>query len=219
MRSRKDPGIRREAFVQAARTLFLKRGYESVSVRDVLDAVDERSASPSVFYYYFASKSDLYRACLEETAARYLEGLREAFSKAGTPQGQLTALAQGMRAGLASSSGLLLAGGGADQNRAVILDLRDQVTRGIGAMWEDFLHRRGLPEEEAGPLSKFLAGGIGELVYEFLLGTDTGEASQEKLLCEISELVLRTLGISRDAAADFIQKGEETPHGNPEGEH
>lgn len=53
MRRKKDPEIRREVFIRAAQALFLSRGYESVSVRDVLDAVGERSASPSVFYYYF----------------------------------------------------------------------------------------------------------------------------------------------------------------------
>lgn len=51
--------VRREAFVDAALHLIQTKGYERMSVQDVLDAVD---ASRGAFYYYFNSKLALLEA-------------------------------------------------------------------------------------------------------------------------------------------------------------
>ncbi|MSS59135.1 TetR/AcrR family transcriptional regulator [Erysipelotrichaceae bacterium Oil+RF-744-GAM-WT-6] len=57
--------MRKEEFIHAAEQLFLEKGYEHVSIRNVLDAVGNKTASPSVFYYYFSSRDVLYHACIE----------------------------------------------------------------------------------------------------------------------------------------------------------
>ena len=57
-----------------------KGNYDAVSIRAVLDAVGDKTASPSVFYYYFPSKEALYRTCVRTVAKSYLSGLREGFS-------------------------------------------------------------------------------------------------------------------------------------------
>src|SRR5579872_4074269 len=44
--------VRREAFVDVAQHLIQTRGYEAMSIQDVLDAV---GASRGAFYYYFDS--------------------------------------------------------------------------------------------------------------------------------------------------------------------
>ena len=54
-RRRQDPTIRRSELIDAASRLFLSKGYAATSVRDILDEVGNRTASPSVFYYYFTS--------------------------------------------------------------------------------------------------------------------------------------------------------------------
>ncbi|MCI7438300.1 MAG: TetR/AcrR family transcriptional regulator [Coriobacteriaceae bacterium] len=59
----KKPAERRKELVQAAAQLFAEKGYEATSVRDILDAV---GGAPGMFYYYFASKQDVYVAVMED---------------------------------------------------------------------------------------------------------------------------------------------------------
>jgi AcrR family transcriptional regulator len=54
--------VRREAFVDAARRLIEAKGYEQMSVQDVLDELD---ASRGAFYHYFDSKGALLGAVVE----------------------------------------------------------------------------------------------------------------------------------------------------------
>lgn len=53
--------IRRDAFVDAAQRLVASKGYEQMSIQDVLDALD---ASRGAFYHYFDSKTALLEAVL-----------------------------------------------------------------------------------------------------------------------------------------------------------
>jgi AcrR family transcriptional regulator len=59
--------VRREAFVDAAQRLIQAKGYEEMSVQDVLD---ELEASRGAFYHYFESKEDL----LEAVIGRFVDG-------------------------------------------------------------------------------------------------------------------------------------------------
>lgn len=59
--------VRRGAFIDAGQRLIQTRGYESMSVQDVLDALD---ASRGAFYHYFDSK----QALLEAVIDRFVEG-------------------------------------------------------------------------------------------------------------------------------------------------
>ena len=54
--------IRRDAFVDAAQRLIALKGYEPMSIQDVLEALD---ASRGAFYHYFDSKVALLEAVLE----------------------------------------------------------------------------------------------------------------------------------------------------------
>jgi len=60
--------IRREAFVDAAQRLIQGRGYEQMSIGDVLAALD---ASRGAFYHYFDSKS----ALLDAVVDRMIDGV------------------------------------------------------------------------------------------------------------------------------------------------
>ncbi|MFA9464974.1 MAG: TetR/AcrR family transcriptional regulator [Velocimicrobium sp.] len=42
----------------AARELFVKKGYEQTSIRDILEIVD---IAKGTFYYYFTSKEELHK--------------------------------------------------------------------------------------------------------------------------------------------------------------
>jgi AcrR family transcriptional regulator len=54
--------IRRDAFVDVARGLIQTKGYDDMSIQDVLDALD---ASRGAFYHYFDSKGALLEAVLD----------------------------------------------------------------------------------------------------------------------------------------------------------
>src|SRR5437588_10574837 len=54
--------VRREAFVDAAQRLMQTRGYEQMSVQDLLD---DLGASRGAFYHYFDSKQALLEAVLD----------------------------------------------------------------------------------------------------------------------------------------------------------
>lgn len=66
----KKPEIRRQELIDVAARLFTEKGYEAVSVRDILDVVD---GAPGMFYYYFKSKQDIYIAAMEQYITERLE--------------------------------------------------------------------------------------------------------------------------------------------------
>jgi AcrR family transcriptional regulator len=65
--------LKRDAFIDVAQRLIQTKGYEELSVQDVLDALD---ASKGAFYHYFGSKADLLEAVVERMA----DGVEEAWA-------------------------------------------------------------------------------------------------------------------------------------------
>ena len=59
--------VRREAFVDAAQRLIQTKGYEQMSIQDVLDELD---ASRGAFYHYFDSKAALLDAVVDAHGRR-----------------------------------------------------------------------------------------------------------------------------------------------------
>ena len=59
--------VRREAFVDTAQRLMQAKGYEQMSVQDVLDELD---ASRGAFYHYFDSKAALLEAVVDARRRR-----------------------------------------------------------------------------------------------------------------------------------------------------
>jgi AcrR family transcriptional regulator len=57
--------VRREAFLEVAQRLIQTKGYEAMSIQDVLD---ELEASKGAFYHYFDSKVALLEAVIERLA-------------------------------------------------------------------------------------------------------------------------------------------------------
>ncbi len=66
----KPPEERRKELIDTATRLFTARGYESVSVRDILAEVN---GAPGMFYYYFKSKQDIYLATMEDYISEKLD--------------------------------------------------------------------------------------------------------------------------------------------------
>jgi AcrR family transcriptional regulator len=71
-----DPAVhavRRDVFVDAAQRLIQAKGYEQMSVQDVLD---EAGASKGAFYHYFDSKSALLDGVIQRMVTDALEALQ-----------------------------------------------------------------------------------------------------------------------------------------------
>ena len=80
-RKKNDPAIRQKEFTDAAERLFFEKGYDATTVQDVLKAVGGESLSPSVFYYYFPSKEDLFEATIAAYVSHYIEGIGQILSE------------------------------------------------------------------------------------------------------------------------------------------
>jgi len=65
-RAREKEGLREE-ILDAARTLFVKEGYESVSIRKIADKVEY---APGTIYLYFHDKAEIMTKICEETFAK-----------------------------------------------------------------------------------------------------------------------------------------------------
>lgn len=68
-RTVKDPQQRRAEILAAARELFQQKGYESTTMRHVMDKL---GIAKGTIYHYFASKEELLEAVVEETAGAYI---------------------------------------------------------------------------------------------------------------------------------------------------
>ncbi len=213
MRTKKDPGIRQEAFIRAATELFMEKGFEAVSVRDVLDAVADKTASPSVFYYYFSSKDALYRACVNAVAQSYLISVGEGFSMEGkTLEEWMRSLISCMESYLLSERNLILIGN-STPNRLFVLDMRDQVTKQVGAMWAESLKEAfGMAPADAACLAQFLSGGIGEMMFTFMIEGERDRDSVQKLAGTVVRLCMNTIGLPEQVKQQMMQALDELHH-------
>ena len=62
-RTVKHPDVRRSELIGCAQKLFYTKGYESTSVRDIVDAA---GVAKGTFYYYFDSKQAILEAVVDE---------------------------------------------------------------------------------------------------------------------------------------------------------
>ena len=65
--------VRREAFLDVAERLILEKGYDAMSVQDVLEQLE---TSKGAFYHYFDSKQALLDGVVERFAERGMAGVR-----------------------------------------------------------------------------------------------------------------------------------------------
>lgn len=96
LRRRTPPGSRREEhgagrvdkFLATALDLFAERNFASVTIKDIAKALGVNTA---LIYYYFDSKTDLFRATIEHAVARAFENVRALNNKSADPPTVLAA--------------------------------------------------------------------------------------------------------------------------------
>lgn len=82
---------RRDAILEAARTVFFKRGYLGATIRDI---AFEAALSPGLIYHYFNNKDDIYGAICEEAFKILIKVLEEADAGDGPIMERLVVLAK-----------------------------------------------------------------------------------------------------------------------------
>jgi len=83
-----DVAVRR-ALLEAARQLFLARGFAAVSIREIAAAA---GATPAMIRYYFGDKLGLYRAMLDEAIGPFRAALLEMREQAAVAEADIAAL-------------------------------------------------------------------------------------------------------------------------------
>lgn len=160
---RKD--VRQAEVLDLALSLFLERGYENVSLNDLLAA---SGTSKGAFYHYFPSKEALVTALAQRSAAQAFEALRPVFAAPGK-----NALER-LNAGLAASYRVKMAMGAPEQIAAMTALLKPEnqaLFRRITTIWED-LFRPVLTEVitqgvNDGVFDTFDPEGVGAMIQGF----------------------------------------------------
>ncbi|HWB96244.1 MAG TPA: TetR/AcrR family transcriptional regulator [Bryobacteraceae bacterium] len=90
-RARQKESVREE-ILDAARTLFVKEGYERVSIRKIAEKIEY---APGTIYLYFRDKAEILERLSDETFAKLEKRLHAIHSDSGSP---LDGLRRGLRA-------------------------------------------------------------------------------------------------------------------------
>src|SRR5258705_12271071 len=80
-REREKEALRQE-ILDAARELFVKEGYENVSMRRIAEKIEY---SPTTIYLYFEDKTELFFAICEETFAKLSTKLEAIYRECNDP--------------------------------------------------------------------------------------------------------------------------------------
>ncbi len=165
MRPKKDPEIKKEAFIVAATDLFKQQGYAGVSVRSILDAAGDKSTSTGIFYYYFSSKDELYRECVKAVADAYIAGFGDGLSAENdSVTGQILRFFQNIESSLVEFPNLIHDDN--VENQLFILDMKEKVTQRLISEGKAFLVKIGLIDaDSADHYAQFICGGIGEMMF------------------------------------------------------
>ncbi len=92
----------RDRILDAARTLFTERGYDAVSVRDI---VAKARVNLGAVTYHFGSKEALYHAALESMTGPFAARVAEFAASPGAPLDRIEAIVRGVLAHLLDNPG------------------------------------------------------------------------------------------------------------------
>ena len=167
----KPKDVRRAEVLDQALALFLERGYDNVSLNDLLAAA---GTPKGAFYHYFPSKEALISALAQRSAAEAFEVLRPVFDQPGK-----NALER-LNAGLAASYQVKMAMGAPEQIAAMTSLLKPDnqaLFRRIVTIWED-LFRPVLTEVitqgvHEGVFDTFDPEGVGDMIQGFASSLQT----------------------------------------------
>lgn len=208
-RPRKDQELRRNEFIVAAKDLFFTKGYKSVSINDILLSVGKKSESPSVFYYYFDSKQDIYEAVMENYCDDYLNLMESCFSDNSISIEQKFINSIELMSKTMNDSKNNINGGDIEDNRLFILDLRDRTTRKISKMLSDSLIKYpllGKSDEQKRIMSLYITGGISEIIYNIIFTSYELDIDINKLMNEILQFSAKVIGVPQSVLKILLKR-------------
>ncbi|WP_319447247.1 MULTISPECIES: TetR/AcrR family transcriptional regulator [unclassified Mycobacterium] len=200
----KPRAVRRTELLDQALALFLERGYENVSLNDLLA---NESTSKGAFYHYFPSKEALVTALAERSAAEAFEALQPIFAQPGK-----NALDR-LNAGLRASYQVKMAMGAPEQIAAMTSLLKPQnqaLYQRIVTIWEDLfrpvltdLIAQGVAE---GVFDTFDPEGVGDMIQGFAAGMqnhlvdvlNAPDARSRRKAIDVSVMRLKLYGVATD---------------------
>jgi AcrR family transcriptional regulator len=100
----KDPAERKLELIEAAESLFAKKGYEDTAVSEI---VKEIKVGQGTFYHYFGSKEDILEAVAEKHMAPLVEEIRHIAKSDANPAYKLNAMLNSFLKAESSEMGLM----------------------------------------------------------------------------------------------------------------
>ena len=198
--------VRRDAFLDVAQRLIVTKGYEQMSIQDVLD---ELEASRGALYHYFDSKQALLDGVVERFADEALETIDPILADSKLPAlTKLERVLGGIARFKAEQKELVLAileVWNSDGNALVRERLRHLTAKRMMPILT-LVIRQGVEEgliassdpEETARVILYLMQGYQELASEHFLGRQAGTVSYEQVLKSnriATEAFERVLGI------------------------
>lgn len=161
-RTVKAPDVRRGELIATARQLFYIKGYEKTSISDIVKAV---GVAHGTFYYYFASKTAVLEAIVDE-AATQSQGLLRAIVADET----LDAITKWQQVNQASSSWKI-------EQKDEMRELYRLLMQDQNVLMQHKL-RTEIARMTAGELAKIIEQGVSEGVFEAPFPQEAAEAAQ-----------------------------------------
>jgi AcrR family transcriptional regulator len=198
--------VRRDAFVDAAQRLMQAKGYDQMSIQDVLDEV---GTSKGAFYHYFDSKSALLEAVVERMVDGAVARVTPLVADSETPAlGKLEGMFTGIADFKTERTELVLAllqVWTSDENAIVREKLRKATLARLAPLLaaivrqgkDDGVFTAGQPDDVARVLWSLLLG-ANETATELYLARQAGEVSfgeVEGALTSYVEAFERILGL------------------------
>jgi AcrR family transcriptional regulator len=199
-KTRQKKDAKRTAMMQAAVQTFAEKGYQSATVRDI---VDEAGVSVGTFYFYFPDKETLFMHLYEETADFLLQTLQQAInSRVSFPQQVKAVLQSYVSIAIfepAVIQLLLVAGVGAVP---ALDDKRAQFRDSMVSMWERPL-RNALDKNMLAPQNErltavALSGAIDAAILSLLSRAERAEEAPV-FTRELNRFTLRSAAYLGDA--------------------
>lgn len=191
----KAPEVRRQELLDAAAQLFLRKGYERTSVRDILAVVE---GQPGMFYYYFSSKAELFCAAMNGYVEKYVAEVTAILEDKGAPPAQRLRAALGLAAHMLAHFNVATDRGAVVENVGLLtancLRFLDRLVEPAAALICELTARTTLTEARV--KARFFLYGMFGLMHD--PGCDGGEDDLFAVVEEGYALAARLLGISTE---------------------
>ena len=172
----KDPDVRRGELIANAQQLFYIKGYEKTSISDIVKAV---GVAHGTFYYYFASKTAVLEAIVDEAVNQSQGALR-----AIVADENMDAITKWQQANQASS-------GWKNERRDEMRELYRLLMRDENVLLQHKL-RIEIARMTAAELAKIIAQGVKEGVFVAPYPQEAAEAAQA-MIASFSDTIGRIM--------------------------